>query len=156
MSNDTEIRERFWAELSSSPFLMIGLRGSHEHSEPMTAQLDPKANHCFWFYTSKGNRLAPGGAAMAQFSAKDHNLFACIDGTLTAETDQAVVDRYWSKEVEAWYPGGRNDPDLLMLRFDLGTAEIWRADMSIKGVFKQLFGGDVRDEMKGKHAEVSL
>lgn len=156
MSNDTEIRERFWAEISSSPFVMVGLLGSHDHSEPMTAQLDPNANHCFWFYTSKGNRLAPGGAAMAQFVAKDHNLFACIDGTLTEETDPAVIDRYWSKEVEAWYPGGRNDPELLMLRFDLGTAEIWRADMSIKGVFKQLFGGDVRDEMKGKHAEISL
>ncbi|MES2156891.1 MAG: pyridoxamine 5'-phosphate oxidase family protein [Pseudomonadota bacterium] len=156
MTKDTEIRERFWAEISSSPFLMIGLQGSRDHSEPMTAQLDPNANHCFWFYTSKGNRLAPGGAAMAQFVAKDHNLFACIDGTLTTETNPAVIDRFWSKEVEAWYPGGRNDPDLLMLRFDLGTAEIWRADMSIKGVFKQLFGGDVRDEMKGKHAEVSL
>lgn len=156
MTKDTEIRERFWAEISSSPFLMIGLQGSHDHSEPMTAQLDPNADHCFWFYTSKGNRLAPGGAAMAQFVAKDHNLFACIDGTLTTETNPAVIDRFWSKEVEAWYPGGRNDPDLLMLRFDLGTAEIWRADMSIKGVFKQLFGGDVRDEMKGKHAEVSL
>jgi general stress protein 26 len=93
---------------------------------------------------------------MAQFTSKGHDLFACIAGTLVEETDPAVIDRYWSKEVEAWYPGGRNDPCLLMLRFDLGTAEIWRADMSLKGMFKQLFGGDVRSEMKGKHAEVAL
>lgn len=156
MSAESEIRERFWSEMTNSPFLMVGLNGSHEHSVPMTAQLDKNANHAFWFYTSKDNRLAPGGPAMAQFSAKDHYLFACIAGTLTPENDPAVIDRYWSKEVEAWYPGGRNDPNLLMLRFDLGTAEIWRADMTLKGVFKQLFGGDVTKEMQGKHAEIAL
>lgn len=156
MSTESDIRERFWTQLSQSPFLMVGLNGASGHSLPMTAQLDPKANHAFWFYTSKDNRLAPGGPAMAQFAAKDHDLFACIDGTLVTETDPAVIDRYWSKEVEAWYPGGRNDPHLLMLRFDLGVAEIWCADMSLTGVFKQLFGGDVTEEMKGKHAEVSL
>ena len=156
MSTETEIRERFWKELSESPFLMVGLQGSQEHNLPMTAQLDPEANHCFWFYTTKDNRLAPAGSAMAQYASKDHDLFACIDGTLAPETDPAIIDRYWSKQVEAWYPEGRNDPNLLMLRFDLNTAEIWRAEMSIKGVFKMMFGGDVRSEMKGKHAEVSL
>jgi general stress protein 26 len=156
MSTETEIRERFWKQLSESPFLMVGLQGSRDHNLPMTAQLDPDANHSFWFYTSKDNRLAPGGPAMAQYASKDHDLFACIDGTLTPETDPAVIDRYWSKQVEAWYPQGRNDPSLLMLRFDLNTAEIWEAEMSLKGVFKMMFGGDVRSEMKGKHAEVSL
>ncbi len=156
MSNEADIRERFWADLSSSPFVMVKLDASHDHALPMTAQLDPQANHCFWFYTSRDNRLAAGGPAMAQFAAKDHSLFACIGGTLVEESDPAVIDRYWSNEVEAWYPGGRNDPNLLMLRFDLGTAEIWRSDMSLKGVFKMLFGGDVRDEMRGKHVEVSL
>ena len=93
---------------------------------------------------------------MAQFAAKDHGLFACINGTLVEETDPAVIDRYWSKQVEAWYEGGRNDPNLLMLRFDLGTAEIWLVDLSLTGVFKMMFGGDVSKEMKSKHAEVAL
>ena len=156
MNSQADIRERFWADLSSSPFLMVGLQGAHDHNVPMTAQLDPKANHRFWFYTSRDNRLAPGGPAMAQFASKDHDLFACIQGVLAEETDPAIIDRYWSKEVESWYPGGRSDLNLLMLRFDLGTAEIWRSDLSLGGVFKKLFGGDVREEMKGKHAEIAL
>lgn len=156
MSTESDIRERFWAEMTESPFVMVKLDASHDHAVPMTAQLDPDANHEFWFYTSRDNRLAAGGPAMAQFAGKDHYLFACIAGTLVEESDPAVIDRYWSKDVEAWYPGGRNDPSLLMLRFELGNAEIWRSDMSLKGVFKQLFGGDVREEMKGKHAEINL
>ncbi|MDX3901180.1 MAG: pyridoxamine 5'-phosphate oxidase family protein [Sphingobium sp.] len=156
MSSEAEIRDRFWKELSESPYLMVGLENGHDHSIPMTAQLDKDANHAFWFYTSRDNRLAAGGPAMAQFAGKDHHLFACIAGSLVEESDPAVIDRYWTSENEAWYPGGRNDPNLLMLRFDLGTAEIWIADLSLKGVFKMMVGGDVRGEMKNKHAEVAL
>ncbi|WP_336959996.1 pyridoxamine 5'-phosphate oxidase family protein [Sphingobium aquiterrae] len=156
MTSETEIRQRFWRELSESPFLMVGLEGDPHHSLPMTGQLDPHANHCFWFYTTRDNRLVPGGAAMAQYSAKGHGLFACIDGTLSEESDPVVIDRYWTKDVAAWYQGGRTDPNLLMLRFDLGRAEIWLTDLSVKGVFRMLFGGKIADEMKNKHVEVAL
>ena len=156
MTSEADITKRFWRELEKSPYLMVGLEGSHQHSLPMTAQLDKNANHAFWFYTSRDNRLAPGGPAMAQYADQGHYLFACIAGTLVEETDRAVIDRYWSKEVEAWYPGGRNDPNLLMLRFDLGKAEIWLADMSLKGIFRMMLGRSIKDEEKGKHAEVAL
>lgn len=156
MEQDKEIRRRFWQELAKSPYLMIAPEEGHQHSLPMTAQLDEHADHCFGFYTTQNNRLASGGAAMAQFVAKGHDLFACIAGFLHPETDPAVIDRYWSAEVEAWYPGGRNDPNLLMLRFDLAEAEIWLAEVSVKGVFKRIFGGDMRGEMESKHVEVTL
>lgn len=156
MADDHEIRERFWKELSDSPFLMVGLEGSHQHSLPMTAQLDPDAHSEFWFYTTRDNRLASGGPAMAQFASKGHHVFACINGTLVEETDSAVIDRYWSKDVAAWYPQGRQDPSLLMLRFNLGTAEVWLADVTVKGLFKMLLGGDVRRQAQNKHSEIAL
>jgi general stress protein 26 len=156
MTSQAEITDRFWKELTKSPYLMVSLDGGHQHSVPMTAQLDKDANHAFWFYTSKDNRLAPGGHAMAQYADQGHYLFACIAGTLVEEKDPAVIDRYWSDEVAAWYPGGRNDPNLLMLRFDLGDAEIWLADMSLKGIFRMMIGKSVAAEEKGKHAEVAL
>ncbi len=159
MTDQDTIKEKFWTALADSPFVMLGLTGAqagHQHSAPMTAQLDRDANSAIWFYTSRDNRLAPGGPAMAQFAGKDHHLFACIAGTLVEETDPAVIDAHWSKDVAAWYEGGRDDPNLLMLRFDLGDAEIWSADLSLKGMFKLLIGGDVKSEMKGQHAEVQL
>lgn len=156
MTRETDIRHRFWKDLAESPILMVGLEGAHEHSLPMTAQLDRNADHAIWFYTSRGNRLARGGPAMAQFADRGHHLFACIRGTIGEETDSAVIDRYWTKEVAAWYPRGRSDPDLLMLRFHLDDAEIWLADMSMKGIFRMMMGGDVRAAERGKHVEVAL
>lgn len=150
------ISKQFWTALEDSPFLMVGLNGDHQHSLPMTAQLDRNANHAFWFYASKDNRLAAGGPAMAQFSAKGHDLFACISGTIVTENDPVVIDRYWSNQVAAWYEGGRNDPNLLMLRFDLGDAEIWTADMGVKGLFKLMTGMKIKPQEVGKHAEITL
>jgi general stress protein 26 len=156
MTDAAEIRQQMWKSLASSPFLMVELIGAHQHAEPMTAQLDPDADSAFWFYTRKDNRVAAGGPAMAQFVAKGHDLFACISGTLTAETDPTIIDKYWSKGVEAWYEGGRDDPNLLMLRFDLDDAEIWEADMGIKGIFKLLTSGKIEGNEAGSHAEVAL
>ncbi|MGN6375605.1 MAG: pyridoxamine 5'-phosphate oxidase family protein [Sphingomonas sp.] len=151
-----DIRKTMWKALADSPFLMIGLTDTDEHRQPMTAQLDKHADSEFWFYTNKQNRLATGGPAMAEFSSKGDDLFACIKGRLVEETDPAVVDRYWSKQVAAWYEKGRDDPNLLMLRFDLDDAEIWEADLSIKGMFRLATGHRIRAEDAGEHAEVSL
>src|SRR3546814_2458007 len=91
----------------------------------MNAQLDKDAHGAFWFFTASDNRLAAGGPAMAQFAAKGHELFACISGTLVSESDRTVLDKLWSNSIAAWYEGGKDDPKLVLLRFDLDDAEIW-------------------------------
>lgn len=154
MSDD--IRKIMWEAMAESPVLMVKLDTGRDHAEPLIAQLDPDARGAFWFYTSKDNRIAPGGPAMAQFVARDHKLFCCISGDLTEETDLEVIDRYWSATTETWYERGRDDPSLLMMRFDLKDAEIWRPDNSLKGLFRLMSGrADAPREM-GVHETVSL
>jgi general stress protein 26 len=153
---DAEIREHMWKAMAKSPFVMIGLVGSRDHQEPMTAQLDADANGEFWFYCNRDNRIAKGGEAMAQFVSKGHDIFACIHGTLVEETRPEIIDRYWSNQTEAWFEGGRNDPNLMMLRFELMHAEIWEGDQSLSGKFKMLTGQTIRPDEAGSHAEVAL
>jgi len=155
-ADPTEVRARMWEKMAKSPFLMVKLMGSEDHAEPMTAQLDEDVEGKFWFYTRRDNRLAPGGRAMAQYVSKDHKVFACIMGTLVAETDPAVIDRYWSNMVEAWFDGGRSDPELIMLRFELESAEIWEGDESLLGKFKMLTGRKIEGPEAGRHVETAL
>lgn len=154
MGND--IRKDFWKALDASPYVMVGLTGEHAHHVPMNAQLDKHADSAFWFFTSTDNRLAAGGPAMAQFVSKGHDLFACIAGTLRPETDRAVLDKLWNNGVEAWYEGGKDDPKLLLLRFDLDDAEIWTAEPGITGAFKLMTGMTMKEGDLGRHAEVAL
>lgn len=149
---DKEIRETFWKAFEDSPYIMMKLDGSNEHSEPMTAQLDRDAHHAIWFFLRRDNRIAAGGPATGHVSTKGHDAFASITGVLNPETDQSIREKHWNTIVEAWFPDGKNDPDVLMLRFDIEDSEVWLADMSIKGKFKMFTGQPIKPHEAGEHA----
>lgn len=153
MADRTELKRDLWKRMAQSPFLMIGLTGGG-HSEPLTAQLDEDQVDTIWFFIGKDNRLASGGAATAEFVSKGHDYFASLSGRVEVQNDRAMIDKLWSRPVEAWFPGGKDDPNLALLRFDIDDAELWEADMSLTGKLKMLFGGKIDPSEEGSHAKV--
>ena len=151
-----EMREKFWKALQASPYLMLQLDGDPDSAAPMTASLDKDANHAIWFFTSRDGRYAAAGPATANYSSKGHDVFARFAGTLERETDRARLDKQWSNMIEAWFPGGKDDPKLLFLRMDLGDASLWVGELGVIGTVKMLAGFDVREDVKGNHAETTL
>lgn len=147
-----EIKQDFWDKLADSPFLMIG-NGS-DHSEPLTAQLDRDQVDRIYFFVGKDNRLAGGGPAMAQFVSKGHDFYACLAGDARVDNDHAMIDKLWNKQVEAWFSGGKDDPNLALLRFDIASAEFWESDLSLSGRFKMLVGATIDPRESGSHAKV--
>lgn len=148
---DKETRETFWKAFEDSPFIMMRLENSSEHAEPMTAQLDRDAHHAIWFFLARDNRIAAGGPAMGQVATKGHDVFACISGVLTEETDPAIREKQWNNVVESWFPNGKNDPNVLMHRFDIKDSEVWISDTSLKGKFKMLTGSPIKPSEAGEH-----
>jgi general stress protein 26 len=155
MSDATQLKEQLWKKLAEGPFMMLGLTGSHTHSEPLTAQLDKDQVDTLFFFIGKDNRLAGGGDAMGQFVSKGQDFFACLAGRVRIDNDPAMIDKLWSASVESWFPGGKTDPNLALLRFDIDDAELWEADVSLSGKLKMLFGGKLRPEEEGSHAKVA-
>lgn len=154
--NAEELKEKFWHALADSPFVMLQLDNDPDSAAPMTAQLDKDANHAIWFFTGKDSRFASMGAATATFAAKGHDTFARFAGNLVEETSRERLDKQWSNFVEAWFPGGKDDPNLLFLRMDLGDASIWSAETGVITTAKMALGMDVRDEVKGQMAQTAL
>lgn len=156
MANDTpqQVAETFLTKLKDSPFVMIGLADSDAHHEPMTAQLDDDRPNTLFFFAGKDNRIAGGGPAMAHFAAKGHDFFACLDGDVSVDNDRAQIDKLWNNQVEAWFPGGKTDPNLTLLRFDIDSAELWETDISLSGRVKMLFGGTIKADESSSHAVV--
>ena len=153
MADPQEIKQHFWKKLADSPFVMIGLE-SGGHHEPLTAQLDQDQVDTIFFFIGKDNRLAKGGKAMAQFVGKGHDFFACLSGEVRIDNDFGMIDKLWNRQVEAWFPGGKDDPNLALLRFDIDSAELWETDMSVSGMVKMLFGGKIKGDEEGSHAVV--
>ena len=157
MTNTLELKHKFWKSLADSPFLFLQLDADPHTAVPMTAQLDKEAEHAIWFFTGKDHVFARGGPATATFAGKGHEMFARFAGTLTPELSRERLDKQWSTVVEAWFPGGKDDPNLLMLRMDLGAgAEIWNSDLGFVDNAKMLLGFDTREEAKKEHTQTTL
>ena len=155
MSTNAELKEKFWKALADSPFLFLHLDDKPETAVPMTAQLDEDANGTIWFFTTRDHALADMGPATATFAGKGHQMFTRFTGVLSEETSRERLDQHWSSIIEAWFDG-KDDPKLLMLRMDLGQAEIWNSDMGFIDNMKMLLGFDSREEAKEEHTEVVL
>lgn len=151
-----ELKEKFWHEMADSAFVMLQLNADPDSAAPMTASLDKHADHAIWFFAGRDSRWAAQGAATASYASKGHDLFARFAGTLSEETDRVRLDKQWPNFVEAWFPGGKDDPNLLFLRMDLGDAAIWSGELGALATAKMALGIDVRDEVAGKHVETAL
>jgi general stress protein 26 len=162
MPTPQELEAAFWKALKSDMTMMLGLDGVEDgHARPMTAQVENDRSP-IWFFASKDNELVrklgsgQGNRAIATFASKGHDLFATVHGSVRVDNDRAVIDRLWNRYVAAWYPGGKDDPKLALLRLDGERAEIWEDASSIVSGIKMLLGADPKEDYKDKVAEVRL
>lgn len=151
-----ELKTKFWKVLSDSPFLFLQLDSDPTTAVPMSAQLDKDANSSIWFFTQKNSSLAKLGDVTATFAGKSHDMFARFKGNLSVETSRERFDDMWNNFVEAWYDGGKSDPDILFLRMNLGNAEIWNSDLGLMTTAKMAMGMSVHDEAEEQHVETKL
>ncbi|HKU13410.1 MAG TPA: pyridoxamine 5'-phosphate oxidase family protein [Steroidobacteraceae bacterium] len=165
MTNEAQLSEKLWKALKSDMTVMLGLAGVDEgHSQPMTAQLDDDAAAAggpIWFFTSTQTDLvkAMGGQsrrALAHFASKGHDLFATLHGELMLDDDRARIDRLWNRFVAAWFEGGKDDPQLQLLRFEPEDAQVWLNEHSLLAGVKLLMGRDPKAEYRDKVGHVDL
>lgn len=159
MANEQELEKKFWKALSSDRTVMLGLDGVEDgHARPMTALVEGQSGP-IWFFAGRPNavvdHLAESRRAIATFSAKGHELFASIHGNLSVNQDRATIDRLWNPFIAAWFDG-KDDPKLVLLRFDPEHAEVWLNESSMLAGVKMLFGSDPRDDYKDKVGDVDL
>jgi general stress protein 26 len=162
MADTAEIEAKFWKSLHDDRTVMLGLTGDDGHSQPMTAQTldEDESRGPIWFFSAKDTDLVRqlGGShrATLHFSSKAHQLFASVQGDLTASNDRAMIDRLWNRFVAAWYEGGKDDPKLQLLRFDPEHAHVWLNENSLMAGVKLLLGRDPKREYHDKVADITL
>ncbi len=159
MTDHAEIEAKFWKALKSDMTFMIGLAG-HDDPQPMTAMIEREGPGPIYIFSAKDvdlvRKTATGARAVATFTAKGHTLFAGIEGDLVPDNDRATIDRLWNSHIAAWYPGGKDDPNLQLLRFDAEQAQIWLNETSLLAGIKSFFGQDPKPDYKDKTATVNL
>lgn len=131
--SEAELQERLWKEVEKARYGMLGLVGRTpaQHFQPMTAFCEPDSGQ-IWFFsrtdTDLAQAIADGAEAMFVVQAKDQGFQACVRGRLTQQLDRDRMQKYWGPVVAAWYPEGKDDPRLTMLRLDLADAQVWLSE----------------------------
>ena len=157
MTDQRELATRFWKALDDDRTMMLGATGIAPR--PMTAMAeDDRAP--IWFFTASDTEIAEGlegsrgRQATATFAAKDHALFAALDGTIVVDNDPAVIDRLWNPFVAAWFEKGKDDPKLRLLRFDADDGQVWLNENSLLAGVKLLLGVDPKKRYRDKVGDI--
>ena len=130
---------QLWDEIDGVQAVMLGSPDHTQHMQPMAPQA-ARAEKAIWFYTNITSDIAKaaanGGHVHMCLVTDDYQ--ACLDGDLRTTYSREHIDRYWSSMIEAWFPGGKEDANLTMLRFTPRTAAIWASTGS-----KLVFGWEI-------------
>jgi general stress protein 26 len=160
MTDERDIETKFWKAVKADRTMMLGLSGEAE-AQPMTGQLlGDSERGPIYFFTAKDTDLARSlgrsHPAIIHFASKGHDLFASVEGELTADNDRVTIERLWNPFVAAWFEGGKDDPQLQLLRFDATRAQVWLNENSVFAGVRLMLGRDPKADYADKKAQLDL
>lgn len=141
-------QDQLMDELSDARCVMLGSTDADHHMQPMTPQVDEDAQIIYFFsdrFSELGKRIAmhPGEVELVHLT-KDYQ--ASVKGRLSAHYDKEIVDRFWSPVVEAWYPEGKEDTKLMMLKFIPSQAALWASDANPISFMYKIAKANIQNE----------
>ena len=90
-----------------------------------------------WFFTSAASHKAIELATWPQvnlaFADGARNRYLSVSGHASFERDHRRFDSLWREDMRVYFPGGRDDPDLRLVRVQMETAEYWEGPESAIG-----------------------
>ncbi len=127
-----QARETLWELIHDIKFAMFTTRhdNGHLHSRPMTTQnseLDEASS--LWFFMSRRSEavadLRVDPTVNVVYADPDADSYISVSGTASVVEDRAKKQQLWSRQSEAWFPGGVDDPDLALVRVQITHANYW-------------------------------
>jgi general stress protein 26 len=111
--------------------------GGDLHSRPMSSNGDIDASGDIWFFTSasshKVSEVANRPKVNVSFADPKDQRYVSVSGTAELVRDQAKIDELWRPEFKIWFPNGKEDPDVALLRVNVEKAEFWDSPSSTIG-----------------------
>jgi general stress protein 26 len=132
--SDAEAWDKLWSLVDDiQTGMMTSLDGSHLRSRPMRGHVD-RATHQLWFFTKasshKVEEIAKEHEVNLAYSHPDKEEYVSLSGRAVMIRDRARVEQLWNPFVAAWFPEGKGDPDVALIRVDVEQGEYWDSPSS--------------------------
>jgi len=106
-------------------------------SRPMSSNGDIDSDGALWFFTSasshKVHEIEKLPKVNVSFADPDNQHYVSISGTAQLVRDRNKIDELWRPEFKMWFPNGKDDPDVALLRVSPEKAEYWDSPASTIG-----------------------
>jgi general stress protein 26 len=116
--------------------LVTRSRDGHYVSRPVATQ-KAEFDGDLWFFTSAASHKAAEIKAHPQvnvsYASQDSNTYVSVSGTATVRRDRSKIDALWSDVLKVYFPNGKDDPDVTLIRVKVDTAEYWDGPGSLAG-----------------------
>jgi general stress protein 26 len=107
------------------------------HSRPMSSNGDIDSDGALWFFTSassqKVHEIEKLPKVNVSFADPDNQHYVSISGRAQLVRDRNKIDELWKPELKMWFPNGKDDPDVALLRVSPDKAEYWDSPASTIG-----------------------
>lgn len=90
-----------------------------------------------WFATrldsEKVREIEADPRVNVAYASKDNGTYVSIAGHASVTRDRATIDSHWSPGMGIFFEGGKDDPNLCLIRVQAQSAEYWDGPGSIAG-----------------------
>ena len=107
------------------------------HSRPMSSNGDIDPDGDLWFFTSasshKVSEVESSPKVNVSFADPDNQRYVSVTGVAHLVRDREKIDELWRPEFKMWFPKGKGDPEVALLRVSLEKGEYWDSPSSTIG-----------------------
>lgn len=131
--SDTQMA-KIWSLIKDTRFAMLTSEdGEHLRSRPMAVS-QSGFDGTLWFFTKasshKVDEVEAHRRVGVSFSDPSAQNYVSLSGTASLVQDRAAIDAHWSELLATWFPKGKDDPDVALLKVAVTQAEYWDAPNS--------------------------
>ena len=123
-----------WEMIKPIKVGMLTTEGPFIHARPMHLMQD-EFNGTLWFFTSrtgdKIDEIQDNATVCVSFADPSKENYISTTGIAQLDTRRDKIEEFWNPFASAYFPKGKDDPDLALLRIDIHKAEYWDGDNSI-------------------------
>jgi general stress protein 26 len=105
-------------------------------SRPMTTQ-NNRFDGSIWFLTDRRTHPAEDIQLHPQVNVcyvdSEEHRYVSVSGTASLVDDRAKMREFWQPAFAVWFPGGPDDPHLVLLRIQVEHADYWDSPSSWSG-----------------------
>lgn len=128
--------EKIWSlikDAHSALLVTVAADGSLD-SRPMGC-IQRGFDGSLWFFTfassAKVKEIADDSHVLVSYARPSDYEYVSLSGRARMIRDERRVKELWSEAFRVWFPSGREDPELALIRIDVDEAKYWTDAASI-------------------------